>query len=209
MRKRAEETGALFLITKPFTAADFRTVLSSAGIRPTGALTGAAGAVLDTLVFNERSVGDVIGRLVGLQVTATPGPRIVPAAMPCVSATWIDANDAIAYVGFCDLPAAAYLGAAIGLRPVGSVKEVLASRVLPESLQADVREVLNVLSRLFNDCGTRHVRLSKTTFPPAPPLADALRLDAPAAVRRDYLLQIQGYGAGKLSLISSGPAFIV
>lgn len=209
MRSRATSSGALFLVTKPFTAEDFRHALMAAGIRPSAALTGSGGAALQNEVFSEKSVATMIGRLVSQAVTVSPGPKLIPAASPCVSATWVTETGEQLYAGFCELSTAAYLGTAMGLRPVGSVKDVLATRALPEMLQGDVREVFNVMSRSFNDCGSIHVKLGQISFPPAPPIPSALQMDAKAGARRDYMLAVQGYGSGRLSFVSANPKFIV
>jgi two-component system chemotaxis response regulator CheY len=209
MRHRALEAGALFLLTKPFTAEDFRSQLTSAGIKPSGALTGSvAVSPISTEAFNERAVSAIVGRLVSQAVTVTVGPRLVPAAATCLSATWVNDAGQVIYGGFCDLPAAAYLGSAMGLRPVATCKDILTTRVFPEALQADVREVFNVLSRGFNDAGSTHVKLQLVTFPPTPTQAAALLIDK-AGTRKDYMLNVAGYGAGKLSLVSADPKFIV
>lgn len=209
MRNRALESGALFLLTKPFTAEDFRSQLTTAGLKPTGALTGTSAATpIGSEALNERAVSLIIGRLVSQAVTVTVGPRLVPAAATCLSATWVNDAGQVIYGGFCDLAAAAYLGSAMGLRPVATCKDILTTRVFPEALQADVREVFNVLSRGFNDAGSTHVKLHSVTFPPAPTQQAALLIDK-AGTRKDYMLNVAGYGAGKLSLVSADPKFIV
>lgn len=209
IRQLASGSGALFLLTKPFTPEDFRFTLSAAGIKPTAQMSGEGGAALQTNQFTEKGLSTMIGRLVNQPITITTGPKIVPAVTPCLSMTWISDEGALVYAGFCELSAAAYLGTAIGLRPVGAVKEVLTSKVFPESLQGDVREVFNVLSRAFNDAGSVHVRLGEVSMPPSPPLKAALALDAAAQGRRDYLINVAGYGSGKVSIVSPNPKFII
>lgn len=208
MRTRALETGAAFLMTKPFTAEDFQNSLGTVGIRPSGGVVAAGPAPIHADAFSEKAVALVLGRLVGQPVVVTPGPRLTPGSTACLSATWVNDKNELVYAGFCDPAGAAYLGSAIGLRPVATAREALTSGVLPEAVQADVREVFNVLSRAFNDAGSQHVRLERVSFPPAPRLPPAVALDARAASRRDYALQISGYGPGRLSLVSASPSFV-
>lgn len=209
MRTKALTTGALFLLTKPFTAEEFRTALTGAGLRPSAALSGDGGPALATTIFNEKAICTMLSRLVNQPITVTPGPKVIPIAMPCVAATWVNVQGATVYCGFAELALAAYLGTAMGLRPVATVKDVLTTKQIPDTLQSDIREVFNVLSRTFNDCGSEHVRLDKISFPPGPALPAAIQFDAKAQSRKDYMVQVQGYGAGKLSIVGATPGFIV
>ncbi|MEQ1564259.1 MAG: response regulator [Myxococcota bacterium] len=211
MRARATTTGALFLLTKPFGAEDMRHVMTAAGLKPAGKVVAHDVAPVASVAtkFDAKTLTKLFEQLVHVPVTIKPGPKIVPAATPCVSCTWVDAENAIRYVGFCEFPLAASLGAALGLRPATWVTEQLKSKAVHESLHADSREVFNVLSRLFNDCGSIHVRLNEISFPPAPALPAARTFDSRAASRMDMMVTIQGYASGKLSLVSgSAPEFI-
>lgn len=208
MRTRALETGASFLMTKPFTAEDFQISLGCVGIRPSGGAAVAGASPIQADAFSEKAIALILGRLVGQTVGVTPGPKLTPMTTACLSATWVNDKGELLYAGFCDAAGAAYLGSAIGLRPVATARESLTSGVLPEAVQADVREVFNVLSRAFNDAGSVHVRLERVTFPPAPRLSTAVALDVRAPSRRDYALQVAGYGPGRLSLVSVSPSFV-
>ncbi|MEZ4240361.1 MAG: response regulator [Myxococcota bacterium] len=209
MKARAAGAGALFLLTKPFTADDLREALSTVGIRPHGEGGGGRRMMATPRVFGDRLLSQLFTTLVNVEVTLKPGPRLVAAVTPSVAAAYIDDDDQLLYGGFCELSVAAAMGAALGLRPATAVAEMLRQRELPEALQADVREVFNVMARTFNDCNSVHVRLRDISFPPAQPETELRRLDRKAAARQDYQVKVAGYGTGKLSLFSRAPEFLL
>ncbi|MEQ1504697.1 MAG: response regulator [Myxococcota bacterium] len=210
MKARAAGSGASFVLTKPFTAEDMRAAMIAAGIKPNLAVKiGDASDIPLPNTFGHKLLSKLLSHVVNVPVTVNPGPKLVVAVTPCVSTTWIDDENHLQYAGFCELPLAASMGAALGLRPPSAVAEMLRTRTLPDALQADSREVFNVLSRAFNDCQSVHVRLSEISFPPAPPLPVARTLDTKAASRLDFVVQVQGFGTGKLSLVSATPEFIL
>jgi two-component system chemotaxis response regulator CheY len=208
IRAKAAGSGALFLLTKPFTSDDLRRVLSEGGLQPaSGAVAVPEEVAHVRMRFDHQLLSQMLGTLVHVPVKIQPGPKLSPAITPCISTTWIDDTGALRYAAFCELPLAAALGAALGLRPASTVAEMVRSRTVSEPLRPDVREVFNVLSRTFNDCGSVHVRLSEISFPPTPSLAIARKLETKGA-RMDYTVTLQNYGAGKLTFVSNGPEFI-
>jgi two-component system chemotaxis response regulator CheY len=213
MKARAQGSGALFVLSKPFDAGNLRDVMSAAGIRPQGplanlvAVTPAASVVTK---FGEKAVAKIFAELINTPVTVTPGPRVVTAVGPVVSMTWIDDQDVLRYTAVCELALAGILGAVMGLRPPAVVAEIVRTKKLDPAMHADSREVFNVLSRAFNDANSVHVRLQSISFPPQPILPAAQKLDAAPASRLDYTVTVQGFGSGKLSLASTNPGeFIV
>lgn len=214
MKAKAAGGGALFLLTKPFTAEDFRRVLIAAGLKPGNAITAADREVVADgaiAAFNDKLLAKLLSNLINAPVNVVPGPKLVTAVTPCISVTWIDPADKLLYAGFCELPVAVYLGAVMGMRPPAVVKEMLRERVLPDTARADAYEVFNVLSRAFNDAGSVHVRLKDITFPPTPALPLALQTERTSKSRLDFTVTVQGHGSGKLSLVSTAnpPDFIL
>lgn len=213
MKARAQGGGALFVLTKPFDAGDLRDVMSAAGIRPNAPIGNMVAVTPQASVvtkFGDKALAKILGELIHAPVTVTPGPRVVAAVGPTVSMTWIDDADQLRYTGLCELALAGILGAVMGLRPPAVVAEIVRTKKLDPVMHPDSREVFNVLSRAFNDANSVHVRLQAITFPPEPILPAAQKLDAAPGSRLDYLVTVQGYGSGKLSLASRNPGeFIV
>jgi two-component system chemotaxis response regulator CheY len=208
IRAKAAGSGALFLLTKPFTSEDLRRVLSEGGLQPQGDAVAVHEEVASVRMrFDHRLLSQLLSTLVHVPVKIQPGPKLSPAITPCVSVTWVDDAGALRYAAFCELPLAAALGAALGLRPAATVAEMIRTRTVSEPLRPDVREVFNVLSRTYNDCGSVHVRLSDISFPPTPSLAPARKLET-KSTRLDYAVQLQNYGTGKLTFVSADPNFI-
>lgn len=211
MRARATASGALFLLTKPFGADEMHHVLTQAGIKAQSKPTTAGGVgytALAATVFDGKLVASMLGSLVNLAVQVKPGPKFVPSASPCFSVGWIDEHAQLRYAGFCEMPLAAALGGALGLRPASWVLEQLRAKDAVQVLHPSVYEVFNVLSRAFNDCGSVHVRLETLHSPPTPP-APLVQLDRAARSRLDLLVTVPGYASGRMSIVSaSAPDFI-
>lgn len=214
MRAKAAAAGARFLLTKPFTPEKVRMALGEAGFAATGTLKpssvpgGPHHAENTHFVFGEKAIGELISQLANRPVTLKPGPRLVRAAVPCLTARWVDDEGKLLYAGFCELALGASLGAALGMRPPSSVSQMLKAGALPKELHADTREVFNVLSRAFNDAGSVHTLLEEVYYPPARPPVDVIKLDRKPASRKDFMVSVEGFGAGKLSLVSVAPSFI-
>lgn len=211
MRAKAARAGARFLLTKPFTSENVRMALGEAGFVATGALKPSDGNTRDhdgNSAFDEATLGKIISHLANREVTLKPGPRLVRAAVPCLTARWVDDDGNLLYAGFAELALGASLGAALGMRPPSSVAQMLKAGGVPDELHADTREVFNVLSRAFNDAGSVHCLLEEVYFPPARPPIDVVKLDRQPASRRDYLVTVDGFGSGKLGIVSAVPSFI-
>jgi two-component system chemotaxis response regulator CheY len=208
MKARAQGTGALFVLTKPFDAGNLRDVMSAAGVRPNaplGAMTAVTPQASVVMKFGEKGVAKILQELINAPVQVVPGPKVVTAAGPVVSMTWADDQDVLRYAGVCELALAGILGAVMSVRPPAVVAEILRTKKLDPAMQPDSREVFNVLSRGFNDANSVHVRLQSITFPPAPILPACATLDRAPGSRLDYTVTVQGYGSGKLSLLSTNP----
>ena len=101
----------------------------------------------------------------------------------------------------CDLALAASLAAALSVVPMAAVKDCLASGKIDESLQDNFGEVMNVLSRFLSG-GGRPFRLGAMTCPPAACAAELLALVEGSEERREYTVEVPGYLAGRLELVT-------
>jgi CheY-like chemotaxis protein len=211
MRARATASGALFLLTKPFGAEEMHHVLTSAGLKASSKPATAGGVgytALAATAFDGKLVQNMLSSLVNVAVQVKPGPKLVPTGSPCFAAAWVDAETQIRYAGFCELPLAAALGGALGLRPAAWVIETLKAKDAVEVLRPSVYEVFNVMSRSFNDCGSVHVKIQALHDPGAAP-PPVLQFDREARTRLDFLVTVPGFATGKLSIVSkSAPEFI-
>jgi hypothetical protein len=99
------------------------------------------------------------------------------------------------------LPFAAYAAAALSLFPKSKAQDSIAARSLGEPLDENLREVLNVLSRLLNLPGEEHFRLRRV-------IRQEGRLPAEIPVgtgglvnRLDFEIGIDGYGEGRMTIV--------
>jgi len=100
-----------------------------------------------------------------------------------------------------DGPFATRTGAALSMVPAAVAEESVRRNEVPDHLLENFREIVNILARLLNSPRTAHLRLSGVHVLPGDlPAGVTLLRDAPE-FRRDFAVQIEGYGAGRLSLL--------
>lgn len=109
-----------------------------------------------------------------------------------------DTGEPVALCG-ADANLAANFGAAFSMLPVNAAKDAAKTRALTPVMQDNLREIMNICTRLVMDNTSAHLKLDqvyavKNLPPPAAALLSATR-------RREFQLQIPKYGAGVLSLL--------
>jgi hypothetical protein len=155
-------------------------------------------------VPHPKQVRDLLLALTGRDVEVGRAHPVV-ARDPAVVAVYVTDRLGTGAIAACDLPLAAYAGGALGLVPPPLVEqEVTDGRLSPE-LTENVGEVLNILASVFNATDDApHLKLHKVH-----PVGEKLPTDVAGmlgyVVRRvDLQIALHGYGAGRLSLVSSG-----
>lgn len=140
----------------------------------------------------------------GKDVEVGPVHPVVPGRDPALVAVYVTDKLGTGAAVACDLPLAAYAGAALGLVPLPQAEEAIASGLLPDDLAENVNEVVNVLASVFNEGEAPHLKLYRVhavgeTLPPdvAASLGYVVR-------RLDLRVDVAGYGAGRLSSVSIG-----
>ena len=113
-------------------------------------------------------------------------------------------TDGGAPVALCgaDANLAASFGGALSMLPVAAAKDAAKARQLTEVMVENVREIMNICTRLVMDATSPHLKLDQL-YPakslPAPALA---LLGAPQA-RREFQVQLPKYGGGVLTVLSA------
>lgn len=151
-----------------------------------------------------EAVADILGDLLGTQVMIERATNklSVPGPQPITVANFSFDSGRLAGVGLSDQRFGAYAGAALAQLPK-DIADDAAKQGLDEDLNEFLYEVLNVVSRLLNSSSTPHVVLrDMITVPGEQMPGDTRTLVAYPAGRQDYLITIEGYGAGQLSLLS-------
>lgn len=151
-------------------------------------------------VPSRHAVRSLIEDLVGRTVDITDGVG-VPALPTNVIAVYVDDRTAMSAVVVCDLQCAAFLGGALGLLPKGGVEDAIDEKDLYPLLRDNCYEVLNVLASVFNVQGAPHVRLYEMYGPNDDVPRDVSGLAYAVGGRLDVVLNISGYGDGRLSVV--------
>ena len=115
-------------------------------------------------------------------------------------ASYVDDGMRLSAVAGFDLPLAAYLGAAIGLVPLGGAEACLEDGELTPMLAENVGEVCNVLTTLLNRDGAPHCRLYRVHQPGEPAPNDVAAQLLALGSRVDLQVKVASYGAGRFWL---------
>jgi hypothetical protein len=148
------------------------------------------------------SIQELLSGLLGKRVAVKDGKPFAPGGTsPSVVGVFKRDDGVVAALVVLDVPLAANASASLVLIPPGTAAESARSGKLSESLLENVKEVLNVCSRLFATPGAPHVRMKSThTIPPAAPAEIAGLLSKPNG-RLDLELSIPGYAGGRMAVI--------
>jgi hypothetical protein len=153
-----------------------------------------------TVLPNPKDVRDMFEGLLGREVTVAPsGPP--DADKPLSVGLFVDDSLGLAAVGVADVDLTAYAGAAIGLVPPGGAQAAIEDRELPQALNDNFSEVLNIISALFNLPGHPHLKLYGTYAPGQTPPNDVVAMIRTIGRRLDLEIGVAGYGQGLFSLI--------
>lgn len=201
-RDMAAAAGARFFITKPFAPESFQDALD-------GVFKGATREVFQVRVHDGvatggfmlpsvQSVADTLGGLLGKPVTGMDWRSGPEAGVPTVSALY-HGPASVDFVCVCDLAFAGYTSGALALMADAQVKKAVEAKKLPENLLEMTREVFNVLARLFHDPQGRQPKLGAVVYSPTPLAADAAGVVKGPAATSHMVVNVPGYGKGRLS----------
>jgi hypothetical protein len=101
-----------------------------------------------------------------------------------------------------DVNLAASFGAAFSMLPAAMAKEVAKTRQLTDVMIDNVREIMNICTRLMMDANSPHLKLEQIYPAKSLPAPAAALLGAPPG-RREFQLQLPKYGGGVLSLVTT------
>jgi hypothetical protein len=97
---------------------------------------------------------------------------------------------------------AASFGAAFSMLPVAAANDAAKSRQLTDVMKENVREIMNICTRLVMDDISPHLKLDQIYAANSLPAPAAALLGAPQG-RREFQLQLPKYGGGVLTLLSA------
>jgi hypothetical protein len=155
-------------------------------------------------VPKDREVKQMLGMLYGKGLGVDAGePVATGAGSNSIVAIYIDDEGLPVTACCCDIPFAAYSGAALSMIPRGGAEDAANSGDLSEMMRGNLNEIMNICSRLFISDKTPHLRLG-ALYDGADALPEAARsmLDT-APGRADLRISIPGYGEGNVSFLST------
>ena len=150
------------------------------------------------------SFRDLLRDLLGRPVTVRPGPdlELDPERMSYLSGFRFDDGE-VAAIAVTDLDLSTAAGAAIGAMPPQETRqEVDAIGKLDGDLVEFMHEVINVASRLLNSPTTPHVVLREFDPVPGEVAEDLAAVASNPSVRHDWTVGVEGYGEGRIALLS-------
>lgn len=170
--------------------------------------TGSVTTRSSTLVHlpTSQEVRELLEGLLGRAVEVAPcSPLASSARSPVTVASYVDDRGLPRGVCCIDLTLGAAAGAALGLVPVRRVVAATREGMLDPELEENLDEVLNVCATVLNAPGALHTRLAHVHHPgrllPAELHVRTLTLGR----RLDLAVEVQGYGAGRLSFVLDVP----
>jgi hypothetical protein len=147
-----------------------------------------------------RKITELLGLLFdGLDVKAGGTFDQSPAGGAWFGVFVADSGEPVALCG-ADANLAATWGSAFSLLPVGAAKDAAKSRELTQVMIDNMREIMNICTRLVMDASSPHLKLdqiyqTRSLSAPATALLDASKN------RREFLVQVPKYGGGVLTFL--------
>ena len=148
-------------------------------------------------------MGLQVGALVGRTVRVRESEGRNKFDPSCHVAYYVTREDELA--GFCvvDLPLSGYLGGALAMIPTGTVQEEIDSGALGEDLLDAYYEVANIMAALLCADDAPHVRLIGIDEAGKDFEAKVLATIKEPRVRMDIKLEVEEYGSGTMTLLTT------
>lgn len=116
--------------------------------------------------------------------------------------TYIDDDDVPVSLAVIDRGFAAHLGAALTLIPPGTASDAAATGDFSKEIMDNVREVLNILSRILMDGTSPHLRFAEVRMTRGDLTGPEQAVMDGIAARLDMRMEVPGYGGGLCSLVT-------
>ena len=145
----------------------------------------------------KQILSDLLGREITITKTNAP---VLDRETPAVVSDYHD-DEGPAAVCITDLRLSNALGAALTMVPASAVEAAVQKSQIDEANLENLSEIVNVMTRLFNHDDCTHVRWRQAIAIPGEVAEDVTQLMAQPLARRDYLVEVEEYGAGTLSIL--------
>ena len=145
-------------------------------------------------------VKDLLGFLFD-GLTVKPAAKLdASAASASFVAVYISDDGAARALCACDLSFAANGGAALSMLPPAAAKDAIQAKELTSTMSDNLREVMNICTRLILKDGSPHLRLQQVV--PAKQMPAPVAAIAGSKSRVDFEVGLGKYGTGILAVIT-------
>lgn len=149
-----------------------------------------------------KEVRDLLGDLLGRDVTLKPGPPFAVAAhYPASIAQFVDDRLVVRAVVAFDLPLSAHAGSALALVPASGAEQAIEDGALNETMAEGLQEVFNVVSSIFNVGEATHLKLYSAAVAGQELPPDARIRTQVLGRRADFIVEVAGYGSGRVAVV--------
>jgi hypothetical protein len=148
-----------------------------------------------------KAIKDLFEDLLGRSVTVTPADPLRAADVPqTLVALYTDPAKRLGAVVGLDFALTAFVGASIGLIPAGGAEACIEDKEISKMIGENAIEVCNVFGSVLNHPGSARLTMHQTFLPGGSPPTDSVGYLLALGRRLDLLVDIAGYGSGKLSV---------
>ena len=131
----------------------------------------------------------------------SPKPWNPGAREPAAVAEYVTDKTVLGALAMTDLKLSIFIGAAMGLLPKGGAEDMIDEVDPTPAVMENLYEVLNVLTSTINVPNSPHLRITRMHAVRAALPADVSALTASIGNRLDLVIDISGYGKGRLAMI--------
>jgi len=146
-----------------------------------------------------EQIGRTLDHLLGRRVILKPAkPWELSVPQNILWGVYTDDAESQQVLWGCDLALAANISASLCIFPPSRVQECIMACKLDEVLEADFREVMNVLSQVLNSPGRAHYRLQEVRMQSGKAAVEITQGLAAKPNRMDLEATVTGYGGGRM-----------
>jgi hypothetical protein len=147
-----------------------------------------------------EQVADTLQMMVGRSVIVTDAGWAPPEGTdPVAIGSYVDDDQVLRACAWLDLPAAAALGAAMGMLPQVRLQEMLDTGELDDEVFDNLHETLNIASSMLNSDSSMHLRVRELERPEQGVSEDVLELLGEPRAAGYYHIEVAEYGSGVMS----------
>jgi len=152
----------------------------------------------------EEKISELLEMLLGKKIGCKPGRSLSPMARDIgAQGVYVFDDGEIAALVLTDMGFSGTTGAALSMLNSSVAEQAMRSGELNDTLQENIREVLNIAASWFNGPYRPHVKFREQTVAPAPLPDDAEGVLFDYERRLDIKIEVKGYPTGTISLLEA------